>query len=1200
MNVRKFRISLFVIVCIFNLLIVQFIIFSNVTNNSSKDMEEFELNAEFYESHNGNTDNQNNNINSAFYPDQTLIGALSRTRSTSRTWGSDNLIDNMDTSDLARDQINPKVVSDNDQNIYCTWQDERSSDWKIYFSASTNLGTDWTSSIQVSNITTSFGDQQFPAIAVDPMNKSNIYIVWQDERNDDGDIYVCSSSDGGETWSNDTLINEDTPDNTYQWYPAIACDTKGNVFVVWSDNSNMFNDWDIKLSVSNDLGKSWSEPLTVNDEYLDNANQIKPDIHIDNNDIIYVVWEDDRNNEKQIFFSKSKNSGKSFQKDITISKLKDFTSSRVPDISVDENNNLFIVWLEDFNSLYNVYFTRSMDAGSHFSTPLRVNDLLDKCQADAHPVVQADYKGNIYVAWADYRDFNHIYISYSTDNGKSFSSNERIDDADDTSATSISITTQEELERTQTNLVLLKNKIAVFWTDYRNDPNPDDGNPYNGDIYFDLDTAKPNTKPEKPEFVKGSSFRDWWYLNLSWVVSDELDFARYKIYHSIKKDFTPDDKTLNATITDRLINYNNFTGLGPSTTYYFRLRVEDLIGNYNISDEFAYSTKSNIPPVIELIEPDGSINDLVDTQFDIIWEDSDPDDNATITLYYDKNLNPNDGKKLITVVPYGEDSTTNFYSWDTTEVQNGSYYIVALISDPVNGEQYPVYSMGKIKIYHGNLDPWLKLTFMSPNNATGVELTNPIVTIFNKELDTSTLNEETFSVTDSIGNNVKGNFEYDELNNKLFFFPLNNWKGLEKYWVNLTTSIKDASGLFQLENTYSWWFETKEEIILNGTIIGDLVNINTGQAISGAKVILTDITGSNVNRTTFTDNTGEYSFIVDYGNYELAIIADGYQTPDKLTVNLSQSAIDLKQLELVQPFIIDFNIEKSVININEELSVFATATHEKNEVLIYHWNFGDGVNKTGQNLTHKYNEIGIYEVILTVMDSKGGYTTETRKVEVKSEETDINDFLSDFGIPLLFLLLIIIIILLIFLRVRSSKVDNINGTEVNDERIPSDEFEGEELEGDIDDDDDEEEDSEEDAEDVDEEENEDTDVDETEIEELTDEAIESDIGNDEEPLDDGLEDGILDESMEVTDDSELIGESPEVALEERTDIEGEEIKGGTEEELSKSKVTTNLGIKKSKKVKKKVGKKIKKGKSRSSSNVKLKKKLTKKSKGKLK
>lgn len=93
---------------------------------------------------------------------------------------------------------------------------------------------------------------------------------------------------------------------------------------------------------------------------------------------------------------------------------------------------------------------------------------------------------------------------------------------------------------------------------------------------------------------------------------------------------------------------------------------------------------SNIPPVITLQEPDG-VEDTVEvnTSYTIKWTDDDPDDNASITLFY---LRAGDliNEQLEIVTDINEDDDEDRYVWSITNVMEGDYIIIAVINDRYN------------------------------------------------------------------------------------------------------------------------------------------------------------------------------------------------------------------------------------------------------------------------------------------------------------------------------------------------------------------------------------------------------------------------------------------------------------------------------------------------------------------------------------
>ncbi len=1014
---------------------------SNETNSNHTMKPKLNQEYQYIDNH---YDNLDNNV---VTNDQVIY----KTRSMSRAWGVDKKLGGIDSSNITLTQLYPTVASDYNRSIFCAWQDIRTADWDIYFTRSTNFGLDWEPNKLVTNPNTSSGHQQYPKMVLGPTSEPNLYLVWQDARTDDGDIYFSYSTDYGDTWQNEIQINTNSLQNTIQGYPDIVCDAKGRLYVVWSDliKDGSETQWDIKFSKSVNNGMTWSTPIRVNDpiSVAGRTNQSRSEVAVDSNGRIYVVWEDDRDDEMQIYFSKSTDSGKSFSSDVQISSVRFGAEAQNPNIKVDGTDNVLVVYQEDYLSKYNVYFTISMDLGNSFTKAVRVNDESDKCSADAKPDVEVDEKGNIFVTWADQRAKNHIYLGYSLDSGNSFVINEQVDDADNTTATPISTTTEEELERFQQVLCLLKDKVFIFWTDYINDPIPDDGQEDNGDIYFDWNITPANRKPNKINFDKDKTIKGWNYLNLSWPRSEDLDFNKYLIYKSTLKDFTPDEIFLNSTINNRLQNYVNITGLMPSTTYHFRLVVEDQGGMTNVSDQYSVSTIANIAPKLGFVEPDG-VRDLADFSFDILWWDSDPDDNATIKLYYDTNQNPNDGMNLIAVVPYGEDSTKDFFTWDTSIITNGTYYISAIISDQVNGEQYPVYSQGKVTIFHGNLDPLLVL-FMSPLNTTQVELNEPITVRFNKMIDNSTIHLDSFYVLDPFGNKVDGVFLHNKSSFKVKFYPQLRWNGSERYQVFLTRSIKDASGLFALAFEYSWWFETEEYIIPKGVIYGDITDSYTKDPISDVLVTLTDKINQSITYNITTDKSGKFTFQVIYGTYEISIEAESYQTPEIIGITLNHSSKDVK-FELVRPVIVDFEIRYK-IEVDEKLHVSAMAIHPNHESIEYFWDFGDGTIKPGQNLTHKYKKPGKFTVTVTVRDKNNGYVTQSAEIEVEEASSEL-DLIWLFSILIIILILVLLTWAVIRHRLTERKLKEAEERwaaehEPEKERVlPEDEEVGEEAE----------------------------------------------------------------------------------------------------------------------------------------------------------
>lgn len=104
-----------------------------------------------------------------------------------------------------------------------------------------------------------------------------------------------------------------------------------------------------------------------------------------------------------------------------------------------------------------------------------------------------------------------------------------------------------------------------------------------------------------------------------------------------------------------------------------------------------FAVKVNAPPALDLHHPSEGV--VVDQGEPVLlqWSDSDPDDNAAISLAYDVDDDPENGigHTWITQDLYEDlDGTADQSSWDTSSVPFGTYYVWGVIDDGRNPQLY--------------------------------------------------------------------------------------------------------------------------------------------------------------------------------------------------------------------------------------------------------------------------------------------------------------------------------------------------------------------------------------------------------------------------------------------------------------------------------------------------------------------------------
>jgi hypothetical protein len=92
-------------------------------------------------------------------------------------------------------------------------------------------------------------------ITVDQSN-GNVYTIFIDAHGNI--VWLARSSDGGLTWIVKQVFSAPTGTNLANIFPTVAVDSGSNVYVVFSNGTNIF------LTASKDQGASWTTPVRVN------------------------------------------------------------------------------------------------------------------------------------------------------------------------------------------------------------------------------------------------------------------------------------------------------------------------------------------------------------------------------------------------------------------------------------------------------------------------------------------------------------------------------------------------------------------------------------------------------------------------------------------------------------------------------------------------------------------------------------------------------------------------------------------------------------------------------------------------------------------------------------------------------------------------------------------------------------------------
>ena len=250
------------------------------------------------------------------------------------------------------------------------------------------------------------GNQYKPDIATS--SNGNFVVVWEDDNDNNGSYDIRArglSSDGCEVFS-DMVVN--TLTSGQQKKPAIAMDSNGNFVVVWEDDNDNNNSYDIYVKGFNSNGTQRFAYFRVNT--VSSGQQLKPAIAMDSNGNFVVVWEDDNDNNGsyQIFARGFNSNGTQRFADITVNTVGSGQQKR-PDVAMDSNGNFVVVWQDDNdNNDYYDIMARGFNAnGTQRFADITVNSVASGQQYS--PKIAMDPNGNFVVAYEDDNNNNDTY-----------------------------------------------------------------------------------------------------------------------------------------------------------------------------------------------------------------------------------------------------------------------------------------------------------------------------------------------------------------------------------------------------------------------------------------------------------------------------------------------------------------------------------------------------------------------------------------------------------------------------------------------------------------------------------------------------------------------------------------------------------------------------------------------------------------------
>ncbi|MCH7920879.1 MAG: DUF11 domain-containing protein [Planctomycetes bacterium] len=270
------------------------------------------------------------------------------------TW-SDPLVVNVGDLHRKSSQMRPSIGIDrlNPNTVYIAYEDNRAGNQDIWLASSTD-GSTWTET----QITDDPTDQTQPDVTVSQSDNS-AHVLWTDARNAGSlDIFGASSSDG--PWTNTAYVTG----AGNEFAPSAVVNGVGHALWIRDvgSNSQVF------------YGNDQTVPVT-GESIVDEANTTVSDPSLalrltGNKAKLFAAWTDGRddggNGDTDIYFAEN---GSPFSTNILVNDDTGTSAQSKPAVGV-ANGNPYVVWVDERNGNKDIYYAGATDIGDPLVTTI--------------------------------------------------------------------------------------------------------------------------------------------------------------------------------------------------------------------------------------------------------------------------------------------------------------------------------------------------------------------------------------------------------------------------------------------------------------------------------------------------------------------------------------------------------------------------------------------------------------------------------------------------------------------------------------------------------------------------------------------------------------------------------------------------------------------------------------------------------------
>lgn len=337
------------------------------------------------------------------------------------------------TEHKVKSVVGPSVQIDQQGHVALAWMEEDKDVRSVLFARSTAPGGPMGAPVRVNRPEdVPYWRQEAPALV---LQGDEVFVTWglthpksTPQQPLATELRLSRSIDGGRTFLPSVLVNDDSGVIQHT-FDALHRDAEGRLHLAWIDGRDGKKDPGTYVARSLDHGQTVAKNLKVDESTCvccRTAVTSGPD------GMVYVAWRKIfEGNVRETVVARSTDHGDRFEPPVIVGHDRwvfPACPHRPASMGVDRQGRLYVVWYtEGTDEVPAVYIASSDDRGHTFSEKRKLN--VAKNTFPDHPQIAVDQEGRLVVVWEEQAPVKRdVVVSVSIDRGETFTAPQKVNE----------------------------------------------------------------------------------------------------------------------------------------------------------------------------------------------------------------------------------------------------------------------------------------------------------------------------------------------------------------------------------------------------------------------------------------------------------------------------------------------------------------------------------------------------------------------------------------------------------------------------------------------------------------------------------------------------------------------------------------------------------------------------------------------------